>query len=162
MRSLLFALLLSPLIRAQDTLPYAPEVNALASYAAALEVAQTSGKHLWVQLGQADCPACQRLYWFIEAHPETATPLQQHFIPLHIATSRQNIPLLRRWNSPQLDHGVPVILILDAAGNLLTIAPAKTFSAQVGEFSEAKLADFLKQWAPSAKPQPPPAAPPPP
>jgi len=157
MRWLLFSLLLPTLLWTQEALTYTPEINARETYAAALETAQSSGKRLWVQIGQADCPACQRLYWFIEAHPETATPLHQHFIPLHIAASRQNIPLLRAWKSPQLEHGVPVILILDAEGNLLTVAPAKSFTAQVGEFSEAKLADFIKQWSPAAEPKPAPS-----
>lgn len=150
MRVLLFSLLLPVLPITAETLPYSPEINARETFPTALAAAKSTGKHLWIQLGQADCPACQRLYWFIEAHPATATPLHQQFIPLHLATSRQNIPLLRAWNSPQLEHGVPVILILDGEGKILTIAPAKTFAAQVGEFSEAKLADFIKQWSPAA------------
>jgi hypothetical protein len=80
--------------------------------------------------------------------------MAQHFIPLHLAISRQNIPLFRAWDSPQLKHGVPVLLILDSDGNILTTTPANTFTASVGEFSEPKIIEFLGKWAPK-----PPSAP---
>jgi hypothetical protein len=150
MRKILLILLLPTLLSAQTSLPYEPQMDARDAFAQALASAKKSGKHLWIQLGQPDCPVCQRLYWFIAAHPQLSDPLHQHFIPLHIATSRQNIPLLRAWNSPQLEHGVPVILVIDAEGKTLNIAPSKNFTAQVGEFSETQLADYIRCWSPAA------------
>ncbi len=152
MRQYLAALLLATpsLAPAQDELPYAPEQDAKTAHAAALAKAKVENKHVWIQIGEPDCPACRRLHWFIEAHPETSEPLRRHFISLHVAISRQNIPLFRQWNSPQLEHGVPVILVLDAQGEILAISPAKAFAARVGEFSEEKIAAFIQRWAPGA------------
>ena len=151
MVSRLVLLLLLPLLSAaQEAMPYQPETHARESYEAALHTAQRDGKRLWIQIGEPGCPACQRLYWFIEAHAETAEWLHRHFIPLHVGISRENIPLFRAWDSPQLKHGVPVILVLDADGVVLTISPAGAFTASVGEFSEVKIMAFLRQW--TAKP----------
>jgi thioredoxin-related protein len=152
MRLILATLFLPLLTLARAEIPYQPETNALAAYAAALETAKAEGKHLWVQIGEPDCPACQRFYWFLEAHPETSGPLHKHFVPLHLALSRENIPLFRQWNSPHIKHGVPVILILDATGQILTLTTTKPFTASVGEFSETQIAAFLLKWAPPERP----------
>lgn len=135
---------------AEEARPYAPEIDAKPAHARALQQAAAAGRHLWVQIGEPACPVCERLYWFIEAHPETSEPLRRNFIPLHPAISRQNIPLFRQWGSPQLEHGVPVILILDAQGQILTVSPVKAFAGEGGEFSEAKIAEFVRFWSPAA------------
>ena len=150
---LLFLVLLPALVWAQEEIPYQPERDAKASLAAALQSAKAGHKRVWVQIGEANCPACKRLYLFLEAHPSLADLLHQHFLPLHVGISRENIPLFREWGTPQLTHGVPVILILDGEGKILATAAAKTFTASVGEFSEATLLEFLHQW----KAPPPPA-----
>jgi thioredoxin-related protein len=145
----LLAIALFPMLApAQDEIPYHPETNAQASYTAALETAKAEKKHLWIQIGEPGCPACKRLYLFMAAHPSIAEPMAQHFIPLHLAISRENIPLFRAWDTPQLKHGIPVIVILDADGKILTTTPSSAFTASVGEFSETKLTEFLQQWAP--------------
>ena len=154
MRFLLAILCLPLLAPAQDEIPYHPETNAQASYTAALETAKAQKKHLWIQIGEPGCPACKRLYLFMAAHPGIAEPLDQHFIPLHLALSRENIPLFRAWDSPQLKHGIPVILILDADGKILTASPSSTFTASVGEFSETQITDFLRRWAPQSPTEP--------
>lgn len=135
---------------AQEPSPYAPEIDAKPAHAQALARAEAEGRHLWVQIGEPSCPVCERLHWFIEAHPETSEALRRDFIPLHPAISRQNIPLFRQWGSPQLEHGVPVILILDAKGEILTLSPVKAFAAEGGEFSEALIAKFMRFWSPEA------------
>ncbi len=133
---------------AKEAGPYAPEADAKPAHAAALAQAKAEGRHVWVQIGETSCPVCERLHWFIQAHPETSEPLQRDFISLHPAISRQNIPLFRQWGSPQLEHGVPVILILDAEGQMLTLSPVKAFAAETGEFSVEKMAEFMRQWSP--------------
>jgi thioredoxin-related protein len=152
MRLLLAIALLPLLAHAQDEIPYTPEADAKASYAAALKTAKAENKHLWIQIGEPGCPACKRLYLFMAAHPAISDVLEKHYIPLHLDLSRQNIPLFRTWDSPQLKHGVPVLLILDANGKTLATSPASAFTASVGEFSEPKIAEFLRQWAPKAPP----------
>lgn len=152
MRRLLAILVLPLIAPAQDEIPYHPEPRAQASYDAARESAKAQKKHLWIQIGEPGCPACKRLFLFMAAHPTIAEPLEKHFIPLHLALSRDNIPLLRAWDAPQLKHGVPVIVILNAEGEILTSAPASSFTAAVGEFSEAKITEFLLKWAPKDPP----------
>ena len=154
MRLLPAILFLPYLVFSQDEIPYAPEADAKASYAAALKTAKAENKRLYIQIGEPGCPACKRLYLFMAAHPAISDTLEKHYLPLHLAISRQNIPLFRAWNSPQLKHGVPVLLILDSDGNILTTTPANTFTASVGEFSEPKIIEFLGKWAPK-----PPSAP---
>ena len=154
MRLLLAILLLPCLAPAQDEIPYTPEADAKASYATALKTAKAENKHLYIQIGEPGCPACKRLYLFMAAHPAISDTLEKHYLPLHLDLSRQNIPLFRIWDSPQLKHGVPVLLILDSDGNILTTTPANTFTASVGEFSEPKIIEFLGKWAPK-----PPSAP---
>lgn len=148
MRLLLAILFLPYLVFSQDEIPYAPEADAKASYAAALKTAKAENKRLYIQIGKPGCPACKRLYLFMAAHPTISNALEKHYQPLHLDLSRNNIPLLRAWDAPQLKHGVPVIVILDAEGKILTTAPASTFTAAVGEFSEAKITEFLLKWAP--------------
>ncbi len=135
---------------AQEARPYAPETDAKAAHAAALTQARAEGRHIWVQISDVSCPVCERLHWIIEAHPETSEPLRRDFLPLHPAIGRQNIPLFRAWGSPQLEHGVPVILILDAQGEVLTLSPVKAFTDDAGEFSVEKIAAFMRQWTPEA------------
>jgi len=150
MRLLLAILLVPCLVPAQDEIPYTPEADARASYAAALKTAKAENKHLWIQIGEPGCPACKRLYLFMAAHPAISDTQEKNFISLHLAISRQNIPLFRAWDTPQLKHGIPVILILDAEGKILTTTPSGTFTATVGEFSEVKITDFLLKWAPKS------------
>jgi|GEM_PF-5206848 len=148
MRLLLAILLLPCLAPAQDEIPYAPEIDAKASYAAALKTAKAENKHLYIQIGEPGCPACKRLYLFMAAHPAISDALEKHYLPLHLDLSRQNIPLFRAWDAPQLKHGVPVIVILNAEGEILTITPSSAWTAAVGEFSEPKILDCLLKWAP--------------
>lgn len=152
MRLLLAILFLPYLVFSQDEIPYAPEADAKASYAAALKTAKAENKRLYIQIGKPGCPACKRLYLFMAAHPTISDALEKHYLPLHLDLSRNNIPLLRAWDAPQLKHGVPVIVILDAEGKILSTAPASTFTAAVGEFSEAKITEFLLKWAPKNPP----------
>ena len=154
MRLLPAILFLPYLVFSQDEIPYAPEADAKASYAAALKTAKAENKRLYIQIGEPGCPACKRLYLFMAAHPAISDSLEKHYLPLHLDLSRQNIPLFRAWGSPQLKHGVPVLLILDSDGKILTTTPANTFTASVGEFSEPKIIEFLGKWAPK-----PPSAP---
>lgn len=152
---LLLAITFIPLLAlSQDEIPYTPEADAKASYTAALQTAKAENKHLYIQIGEPGCPACKRLYLFMAAHPAISDSLEKHYLPLHLAISRQNIPLFRAWDSPQLKHGVPVILILDPEGKILTTTPANVFTASAGEFSEPKIIEFLGKWAPK-----PPSAP---
>lgn len=159
MRLFLAILLLSCLASAQDEIPYAPEADAKDNYASALKTAKAENKHLFIQIGEPGCPACQRLYLFMAAHPAVADTLEKHYLTLHLAISRQNIPLFRAWDSPQLKHGVPVLLILNPDGKVLATTPANIFTASVGEFSEPKILEFLEKWLPtpaSTAPQSPP------
>lgn len=152
MRLLLAILFLPLLVSAQEEIPYQPETDARASYAAALESAKAKKRHLWIQIGEPGCPACKRLYLFMAAHPAISDTQENNFISLHLAISRQNIPLFRAWETPHLKHGIPVILILDAEGKILTTTPAGAFTETVGEFSETKITEFLLKWAPKSTP----------
>jgi thioredoxin-related protein len=147
-RILLAVLFLPVLCLSQDEIPYLPDTNARAAYTSALKTAQSENKHLLIQIGEPGCPACKRLYLFMAAHPAISDSLEKNFITLHIAISRENIPLFRAWDSPQLKHGVPVILILDAQGKILATTPSSAFTASIGEFSEPKILGFLRLWSP--------------
>lgn len=152
MKSLGVALLLLGLTPAlgQEARPYAPLADAQAAHAAALVEARRLDRHLWVQISDASCPLCERLHWVIEAHPETSEPLRRDFLVLHPAVGRANIPLFRAWGSPHLEQGVPLILILDAKGAVLTVNPVKAFADATGELDVEKIAAFMRQWTPAA------------
>lgn len=134
----------------QEPQPYAPQTDAKTSYAAALNLARGHNKHLWVQISDLSCPLCERLHWFIESHPETSEPLRRDFIMLHPAIGRANIPLFRAWGSPHLQHGVPLILVLDAEGGILALSTVKSLTDASGDFSTKTIADFIKTWSPEA------------
>ena len=135
---------------AQEARPYEPQEDAQAAHTAALAQAQAEGRHVWVQISDATCPLCERLHWVIEAHPETSETLHRDFVALHPAIGRANIPLFRAWGSPQLELGVPVILVLDAKGAVLAVSPVKAFADEAGELAVGKIAAFLRDWTPEA------------
>lgn len=123
-----------------------PLQNGREAYAEALRKAAVEGKRLWIQLGKESCPVCERLSLFMGAHPSISDVMDESFIVLHLAPSRANIPLTREWGSPHLEHGLPVIVIVDQDGQKCVTAAASDFSSPVGEFSEERIVAFLTQW----------------
>jgi hypothetical protein len=133
---------------AREPAPYEPNPNAAEALADATTSARENNRRVWVQISQAGCPACERLHWFLSAHPSTSELLDRHYEVVQVALSRQNIPLLRAWNSPQLTHGTPVILVIDPAGKLITTLTVAELKNGGTEFTEEALEAHLKKWAP--------------
>jgi thiol:disulfide interchange protein len=105
--------------------------------------AKAENKRVLVQFGGNWCGFCQALDELIEADT-TLKALKSRYVAIHIDAANAD-DLNQRWGRP-FDHGFPVLLVLDAGGNLLHTQPMTVF-IRGGSFDPGGVAGFLRQWA---------------
>jgi thioredoxin-related protein len=130
---------------------YSPTADAAEDIAVALTLAKSENKHVLLKLGANWCVWCHRLHKLIHEDKDVITALDQNYIFVMVdANSRQgtkrNLATIERYGNPT-QYGLPVLVVLDAEGTLLTTQ--ETGALEAGDVhSPAKVIAFLQQWAP--------------
>jgi len=147
--TLLFAiLLLCDFANAQEK-PlqlYNPEIDAAEQVKKAVAAANSSGKHVLLQIGGNWCKWCKMFHQFTATTPSIDSLLKADFIVEQINYSKENknTELLKQLDFPQR-FGFPVFVILDANGK--RIHTQNSVYLEEGEgYSEKKVIEFLKHW----------------
>ncbi len=124
--------------------PYDPSSNAQDDIAAALQLARQSKTRVLLVFGGNWCPWCRRLAHTFHNDPAISRELAQNFQVVRVdATGEHNDGLVKRYGSPT-KHGVPVIVVLDPDGEMVTTQ--ETGSLERGDRHDpAKVLAFLKR-----------------
>lgn len=127
-----------------------PKVKGEALIDQATARAKLEDKRILLLFGTNWCPWCRRLHDIIGADPRVAARLRQHFVVVYIdANTRndkaRNRSVIERYGNP-VRHGIPVFVVLDAEGTLLTTRETSTLSDVTDEGVAEKLLAFLDKW----------------
>lgn len=113
----------------------------------ALAKAKQDHRHVLLMFGANWCGWCHRLHKLFESDAPIAAKLKQDFVVVLIDVNKgHNADLDRRYGKPT-QFGLPVLVVLDAAGKALTTQD--TGKLEEGDHHDpAKVLAFLNQWAP--------------
>jgi thioredoxin-related protein len=130
---------------------YDVKADAAADIAAALVTAQAENKHVLLKFGANWCVWCHRLDKTLHGNTSIAKSLAEHYILVAIDVNtrngtKRNVPTIERYANPT-QHGLPVLVILDADGEILTTQ--ETGALEEGSAHDpAKVTSFLNKWGP--------------
>ena len=156
MRSLLPIFLLSVTLQAAEYPQmgpdiYSPTADAAEDIAMALTLAKAENKHVLLEFGANWCVWCRRLHGLMAANPEVTRVLDQNHVLVMIDVNtrhgtKRNLATNDKYGKPT-QHGLPVLVVLDADGKLLTTQETGTLE-EGDAHSPAKVMAFLQRWAP--------------
>ena len=133
---------------------YDPKADGSAQIAAALQRATAGDKHVLLVFGANWCIWCRRLHTAFAGEPTVAKALDAGFevVLLDVNSrngSKRNADVNERYGNP-IAHGLPVLVVLDAAGRPLTTQETGALEAGA-KHSPEKIRAFLAKWAPSPR-----------
>ena len=132
---------------------YDENADAMAQIDSALVEASTSHRYVICQVGGNWCKWCLRFADFISTDSEISEFIDRNYVYLHINSSSRrgennNVSAVRRLGNP-VRFGLPVIIVLDAHGNILHTQDSSYLEDGEG-YDKAKVMRFLKNWTPDA------------
>jgi thiol:disulfide interchange protein len=118
--------------------------------AASLAEAKRTNKRVLLNLGANWCSDSQALFRLFNENMDIARTIEQNYVFEMIDVNTRglgarNADLVERLGSP-LQRGIPVLLILDANGNVLNRDPNERLSDSAHEHPGMVLA-YLQKWA---------------
>lgn len=134
---------------------YDVHADADADIARALAQATAEHKTVLLDFGANWCIWCHRLHTTFETDAGVSKALDQGFVvvPIDVNTrhgEKRNAAVVTRYGNP-VEHGIPVLVVLDADGKQLTTKDSGELEEGDGH-SPAKILAFLALWAPSGRP----------
>jgi thioredoxin-related protein len=122
--------------------------------AAALQRAEAGHKHVLLMFGANWCIWCHRLHTTFERDATVAAALAKNFevVLVDVNTrngTKRNADVNERYGNP-IKLGLPVLVVLDAGGKLLTTQETGALESGNGHDPKKVLA-FLEQWRPGPR-----------
>ncbi len=129
------------------------QADGSAQIADALKRASAEHKRVILDFGANWCIWCRRLHATFESNPEVSRALGRGFIVVMVDVNtrhgvKRNAEVNERYGNP-IQHGVPVLVVLDADGRQLATKDTGELEDGPGH-SPAKILAFLARWAPSS------------
>jgi thioredoxin-related protein len=117
---------------------------------AAVTQARQDKKRVLVLFGTNWCPWCRQLHQVLGSEPRIIGRLRQRFVLVYVdANTRndkaRNRSVNERFGNP-LRYGIPVFVVLDAEGNLLTTRETQSLADATDKGVADKLLMFLAEW----------------
>lgn len=148
----MLAVLLSPSVSAADPKAgrpaiYDEQASAGPQIEEALAKAKQENKQVLLQFGANWCGWCHKLHDLCKNDASIAAALKESYVVVLVDVNKKhNDDINQKYGNPT-QHGLPVIVVLDAAGKVLTTQD--TGKLEEGDHHDpAKVLAFLKQWAP--------------
>jgi thioredoxin-related protein len=112
----------------------------------ALETAKAENKRVLLQFGANWCGWCHKLHHLFEGDEKIAARLKESYVVVLIdVNGKHNQEVDAKYGHP-MQHGLPVIVILDAVGKQLTTK--NTAELEVDDHHDPeKVLAFLDEWA---------------
>lgn len=131
---------------------YDPTADANVLIADALKAAQAEPRHVLLMFGANWCVWCHRLHATFHSSPEVAAALARDYVVVMVDVNtrngvKRNAEVVECYGNPT-QHGLPVLVVLDAAGQPLVTQETGSLEEGAGH-SPAKVAAFLARWAPA-------------
>ncbi len=129
---------------------YDPLADAKADIKQAVELAQKSNKHVFLQIGGNWCPWCIKFHNFIEADSEIKSQLENNYelVRVNYDNENQQKEVLAELEFPQR-FGFPVFVILDGNGKRIHTQNS-AFLEKDKSYDRDVVLRFLKNWSPVA------------
>ena len=150
---LLLAVAPLPPVRAADSPKaarpdiYDEHADGAQQIADALAVAKKENKRVFLQFGANWCIWCHRLHDLLHSDKELGDELQANYVFVLVdVNDGHNKETDLKYGHPT-EHGLPVIVILDADGKQLTTKDSGELE-EGDHHSPQKVMAFLKEWAP--------------
>jgi thioredoxin-related protein len=135
-----------PAVQGETPRPY-EEGDAHGRVAEAVRASARDHRTVLVVFGGNWCVWCRRLDFELTHDPVLSPIVRDHFRVVHV-DSRSNRPLDQEWGHPT-GHGVPVIVVLDAAGQ--PTFTQDTGLLELGEgHSRTRVEAFLRRFLPAS------------
>lgn len=133
---------------------YDPKADGSALIATALAEARAGHKHVLLDFGANWCIWCHRLHGTFTSDPQVSAALARDFVVVMIDVNtrhgeKRNAAVNERYGNP-IQHGLPVLVVLDADGKQLTTQETGALESGAGHSPEKILA-FLARWTPAAR-----------
>ena len=131
---------------------YDREADGTAQIAAALVQAKAEHKRVLLKLGANWCVWCHRLSATMHENQPVAQELADNFVLVLVDVNHRdgrsrNDTVNAQYGNP-VQFGLPVLLVLDEAGRLLTTQETGALEDGGSAHDPAKVLAFLKSWAP--------------
>ena len=118
--------------------------------AEALALAGKDGKRVLLQFGANWCGWCHKLHSLYQTDKDIAARLKSDYVVVMIDVNKDhNKEIDAKYGHPT-QHGLPVIVILDADGKQLTTKDSGELE-EGDHHSPAKVLAFLEKWSPKSK-----------
>ncbi len=126
---------------------YDTTADGFAQIDAALAEARPAGKRVLLQFGAEWCGWCHLLHRLFESDEQIAAALAANYVAVLIdVDGDHNDAVDAKYGTPT-QHGLPVLVVLDADGTQLTTQD--TAELEAGRAHDpAKVLAFLNEWAP--------------
>ena len=129
---------------------YDTHANGSAEVAQALTVAQREHKRVLVMFGANWCIWCRRLHTVLTTNPEVTRAVREHYELVLVDVNKRhgsarNADLDARYGHPTR-FGVPVLVVLDADGKLLTTQDTGELEDGRSAHDPHKVLAFLDRW----------------
>lgn len=126
---------------------YDATADGFAQIDAALAEAKPTGKRVLLQFGAEWCGWCHLLHRLFESDEQIAAALAANYVAVLIdVDGDHNDAVDGKYGNPT-QHGLPVLVVLDADGKQLTTQD--TAELEAGQTHDpAKVLAFLNEWAP--------------
>lgn len=148
---LLSLLLTSITLTAQEAEEiYDHTLNGMVQIDEALQLANTSDKHVFIQLGGNWCPWCIRFHHFVNDDKELKTFVDDNYVVVRLNYSRDNMNTesLTYLDFPQR-FGYPVFVILDKTGKRIHTQNSALLEED-NSYNRKKVFAFFKHWTATA------------
>ncbi len=131
---------------------YDVQADGTAGISTALAKAKTEHKRVLLDLGANWCVWCHRLHDLFETNPPVGAALHENYVLLlvdvnHRDGKKRNDAVNEKYGNP-VAQGLPVLLVLDADGTLLTTQETGALENGKDGHDPEKVIAFLKKWAP--------------
>jgi thioredoxin-related protein len=125
---------------------YHPDADAMKEIQEAIITAQTSEKHVLIQVGYNQCPWCVKLHQFIRNHHEIDSLIQADFVVLKVNYNKENRnhAAMQFLGYPQR-FGFPVLVVLDEKGNRIHTQNT-AYLEKKQSYDPKEIISFLKAW----------------
>ena len=124
---------------------YDEKADGAKQIADALVTAKKENKRVLLQFGANWCGWCHRLHGLFESDAKISSKLKEAYVVVLVDVNKShNADINQKYGNP-MQHGLPVIVILDAGGKQLTTQD--TGKLEEGDHHDpAKVLAFLNQW----------------
>jgi thiol:disulfide interchange protein len=125
---------------------YNPYANAAKDIDSVIGKAKKEKKQVLIQIGGNWCVWCIRLHRFINSNADLKKKMETDYVvyKLNYSSENTNEKLLIQYKHPER-FGFPVLLVLDAEGNLLHTQDTGLLEENQG-YNKRKTEDFLRNW----------------